>query len=177
MPTLSMVDYINFGDFNLDCKWQLDNVIKDSTNCPHIIRQCQIVCHFCQPENYHLLTSRGFGCYLSTSRNITPDFKQKVSNLTLLPWYSRFHVFLFLRCLVFCLCFNVWVFVFVWNWVLYPLQGQNVPHCGQLLRPVTLPPPSTSVYDDATLPILILLMIFTYFANSRAWLNMHMSRI
>ena len=104
MPTLSMVDYINFGDFNLDCKWQLDNVIKDSTNCPHIIRQCQIVCHFCQPENYHLLTSRGFGCYLSTSRNITPDFKQKVCDLTLLPWYSRFHVFLFLRCLVFCLC-------------------------------------------------------------------------
>ena len=33
-------------------------------------------------------------------------------------------------------------FVFVWNiWVLYPLQGQNVPHCGQLLRPVTLPAP------------------------------------
>ena len=30
MPTLSMVDYINFGDFNLDCKWQIDNVIKDS---------------------------------------------------------------------------------------------------------------------------------------------------
>ena len=74
---------------------------------PHIIRPYQIVCHFCQPENYHLLTSRGFGCYLSTSRNITPDFKQKVCDLTLLPWYSRFHVFLFLRCLVFCLCFNV----------------------------------------------------------------------
>ena len=104
MPTLSMVDYINFGDFNLDCKWQLDNVIKDSTNCPHIIRQCQIVCHFCQPENYHLLTSRGFGCYLSTSRNITPDFKQKVCDLTLLPWYSRFHVFLFLRCFLFFFC-------------------------------------------------------------------------
>ena len=143
---------------------------------------------FCQPKNCHLLTSKGFSCYLWWHFPYLETSDLQISNKRVPIWPCCLGVFVFMcfcfcACLVCCLCFNVWMFVFVWNWVLYPLQGQNVPHCGQLLRPVTLPPPSTSVYDDATLPIyiiyisflyiLILLMIFTYFADSKALLIMN----
>ena len=135
---------------------------------------------FASQKNCHRLTSRGLGCYLLWHFPYLETSLQ-ISNKRFPIWPCCLGIFIFM-CFCFCavklfVCvFKVWMFVFVWNWVLYPLQGQNVPHCGQLLRPVTLPPPSTSVYDDATLPILILLMIFTYFDNFKALLSMHMSR-